>query len=154
MRSPWGRVLKGIREDEDAVRSLGKNVYSYKLQSLILGGVLGCFGGFIFAISSQSVQPDNYGTDLTFFAWAVLILGGAARVFGPDPRLDGVLVPAGVHRRRARRGGLAAGTIDFIRSDQVGQIRFWILGLSLDAVDDLPTTGDPGRQEGVGLDAR
>src|SRR3546814_13182576 len=39
MRSPWGRVIKGIREDEDAVRALGKNVYSYKMQSLVLGGV-------------------------------------------------------------------------------------------------------------------
>ena len=36
-RSPWGRVLKGIREDEDAVRALGKNVFAYKLQSLALG---------------------------------------------------------------------------------------------------------------------
>ncbi|MDQ1669860.1 MAG: branched-chain amino acid transport system permease protein, partial [Actinomycetota bacterium] len=44
MRSPWGRVLKAIREDEDAVRSLGKNVYSYKMQSLIIGGVLGSLG--------------------------------------------------------------------------------------------------------------
>ena len=34
VRSPWGRVLKGIREDEDAVRSLGKNVYMYKMQSV------------------------------------------------------------------------------------------------------------------------
>ena len=41
MRSPWGRVLKAIREDEDAVRSLGKNVYAYKMQALILGGVIG-----------------------------------------------------------------------------------------------------------------
>jgi len=41
VRSPWGRVLKAIREDEDAVRSLGKNVYSYKLQSLAIGGVIG-----------------------------------------------------------------------------------------------------------------
>ena len=41
MRSPWGRVIKGIREDEDAVRALGKNVYFYKMQSLILGGVFG-----------------------------------------------------------------------------------------------------------------
>ena len=32
MRSPWGRVVKAIREDEDAVRSLGKNVYVYKMQ--------------------------------------------------------------------------------------------------------------------------
>ena len=38
MRSPWGRVLKGIREDEDAVRSLGKNVFAYKMQALVVGG--------------------------------------------------------------------------------------------------------------------
>jgi len=41
VRSPWGRVVKGIREDEDAVRSLGKNVYAYKMQALVLGGVFG-----------------------------------------------------------------------------------------------------------------
>ena len=38
MRSPWGRVLRAIREDEDAVRALGKNVVGYKMQSLVLGG--------------------------------------------------------------------------------------------------------------------
>jgi neutral amino acid transport system permease protein len=130
MRAPWGRVLKGIREDEDAVRSLGKNVYSYKLQALVLGGVLGCLGGFVFAVSSQSVQPDNYGTDLTFFAWAALILGGAARVFGPV--LGSIifwflLVLFDVTLSEAVRSGL----ITFIDGTQVGQIRFWILGLSL-----------------------
>ena len=83
MRSPWGRVLKAIREDEDAVRSLGKNVYSYKMQSLIIGGVLGCLGGFIFALGQAAVQPDIFGTETTFFAYTVLILGGAARVLGP-----------------------------------------------------------------------
>ena len=130
MRSPWGRVLKGIREDEDAVRSLGKNVYSYKLQSLVLGGVLGCLGGFVFAISSQSVQPDNYGTDLTFFAWAALILGGAARVFGPvlgSILFWFLLVFINVALTEAVR----VGYITFIDGTQVGQIQFWILGLSL-----------------------
>ena len=130
MRSPWGRVLKGIREDEDAVRSLGKNVYSYKLQSLVLGGVLGCLGGFVLAVSSQSVQPDNYGTDLTFFAWAALILGGAARVMGPV--LGSIvfwflLVFIDVTLTEMVRSGI----ITFIDGTQVGQIRFWILGLSL-----------------------
>ena len=61
MRSPWGRVLKGIREDENAVRSLGKNVYSYKMQSLIIGGVLGAFAGMIFTLPRGAVQPANYG---------------------------------------------------------------------------------------------
>lgn len=130
MRSPWGRVLKGIREDEDAVRSLGKNVYSYKLQSLVLGGVLGCLGGFVFAVSSQSVQPDNYGTDLTFFAWAVMILGGAARVMGPvlGAILFWFLL---VFINVALTEAVRAGYITFIDGTQVGQIQFWILGLSL-----------------------
>ncbi len=83
MRSPWGRVLKAIREDEDAVRSLGKNVYSHKMQSLILGGMFGCLAGFILGISRSSVVPDNFMTDLTFFAYTVLLVGGAARVLGP-----------------------------------------------------------------------
>ena len=43
--SPWGRALKGIREDEDAVRSLGKNVFAYKMQTLVLGGVIAAAGG-------------------------------------------------------------------------------------------------------------
>jgi neutral amino acid transport system permease protein len=83
MRSPWGRVLKAIREDEDAVRSLGKNVYAYKMQSLVLGGVLGSLGGFIYAWGGAAVQPDFFGTETTFFCYAIVILGGAARVLGP-----------------------------------------------------------------------
>ena len=53
MRSPWGRVLKGIREDEDAVRSLGKNVYAYKMQSLVIGGLFGALAGFMSACSTR-----------------------------------------------------------------------------------------------------
>jgi neutral amino acid transport system permease protein len=83
IRSPWGRVIKAIREDEDAVRSLGKNVYVYKLQSLALGGVMGGFAGIVFAVDRQSVVPDSLGTALTFFAYAALVLGGLAQVLGP-----------------------------------------------------------------------
>jgi branched-chain amino acid transport system permease protein len=83
MRSPWGRVLRAIREDEDAVRSLGKNVYSYKMQALILGGVIGCFGGFIGALGQASVQADLFNLEFAFIAFTMLILGGAGRVFSP-----------------------------------------------------------------------
>src|SRR4051794_29582898 len=58
VRSPWGRVLRSIREDEDAARSLGKNVFSYKLQSLVVGGVIGALAGIMLAIDRQSVNPD------------------------------------------------------------------------------------------------
>jgi neutral amino acid transport system permease protein len=83
MRSPWGRVMKGIREDEDAVRSLGKNVYLYKMQSLIIGGLFGAVAGFFVALQHTNMNPTWVATDTTFFAYTVLLLGGAARVLGP-----------------------------------------------------------------------
>lgn len=81
-RSPWGRLLRGIREDEDAIRSLGKNVFAVKMQALVIGGLFGALGGIIFILPA-SMQPDAMGRNLTFFAWTALLLGGAATVFGP-----------------------------------------------------------------------
>lgn len=82
VRSPWGRVLRGIREDEEAVRSLGKSGYAYKMQALILGGVIGSLAGIIYVLPS-SVQPDAMGRSTTFFIWTAMLLGGAATIFGP-----------------------------------------------------------------------
>jgi neutral amino acid transport system permease protein len=82
VRSPWGRLLRGIREDEDAIRSLGKNVFAIKMQSLVIGGLLGALAGMIYVLPS-AVQPDAMGRSLTFFMWTALLLGGAASVFGP-----------------------------------------------------------------------
>ena len=82
MRSPWGRVIKGIREDEDAVRALGKNVFSFKMQALIIGGVIIAAGGIVTAMGSN-VNPNVYVTSQTFYIWTALLLGGAATIFGP-----------------------------------------------------------------------
>jgi branched-chain amino acid transport system permease protein len=153
MRSPWGRVLKGIREDEDAVRSLGKNVYFYKMQSLILGGVLGSLGGFVFAVAVQSVQPDNYSTDFTFFAYTILILGGAARVFGPIVGAMifwALLIFVGEFLSEA----VASGAITVISSQQVGPIRFMLVGLGLMALMIFRPQGIFGDKKELALDAR
>lgn len=153
MRSPWGRVLRGIREDEDAVRSLGKNVYSYKMQSLILGGVIGALGGFVAAIAFQSVQPDTYSTDFTFFAYTILILGGAARVFGPivgSMIFWALLVFVGEFLNEA----VANGVITFITSTQVGQIRFMLVGLGLMMLMIFRPQGIFGDRKELALDAR
>ena len=56
MRSPWGRVLKGIREDEDAVRALGKNAYAYKMQALVIGGLI---GALVILILILLVRPQG-----------------------------------------------------------------------------------------------
>jgi neutral amino acid transport system permease protein len=82
VRSPWGRLLRGIREDEDAIRSLGKNVFAIKMQALVIGGALAALGGMVYVLPS-AVQPDAMGRSLTFFMWTALLLGGAATIFGP-----------------------------------------------------------------------
>lgn len=83
MKSPWGRVLKSIREDQDAARSLGKNVFAFKMQSLVIGGVIGAIGGLWLVLDKQSAQPGDFATTLTFFMFTIVIIGGVARIKGP-----------------------------------------------------------------------
>jgi neutral amino acid transport system permease protein len=155
MRSPWGRVLKAIREDEDAVRSLGKNVIGYKMQSLVLGGVFGALGGFVFALANSSIQPDNYSTLLTFFAFTAMILGGAGRILGPIVGailfssfftfLENTLVQA-----------VNADIIptSLMNSNQVGIVRFILVGVLLMALMIFRPQGLFGDKKELALDAR
>jgi ABC-type branched-subunit amino acid transport system permease subunit len=128
VNSPWGRVIKGIREDEDAVRSLGKNVFAYKMQALVIGGVLGALGGLLLAFSTN-VNSSVYVTSLTFFIWTALLLGGAATVFGP-------LVGSVIFWTLQAFLGLVfpalakAGLLPF-SGIQAAQIRFIIVGVIL-----------------------
>ncbi|MGO2746151.1 branched-chain amino acid ABC transporter permease [Microbacterium sp.] len=128
MRSPWGRVLKGIREDEDAVRSLGKNVFSYKMQALVIGGIMGGLGGAVFALPS-AVVPASYTTSLTFFLWTILLLGGAATVFGPA--LGAVIFWVIMAFLEGVLPSLAAQGILPMSAIQAATLRFVIVGLAL-----------------------
>ena len=155
MRSPWGRVLKSIREDEDAAVSLGKNVFSYKMQALVLGGVIGALGGFINAVATQSVQPDNYGTPLTFFILTALLLGGAARVIGP---IIGamvfwmVLTFTDSFLRQASANDLIPDSI--MTGTQVGAVRFMLVGVLLCVLIIFRPQGIFGDRREIELDAR
>jgi ABC-type branched-subunit amino acid transport system permease subunit len=82
VRTPWGRVLKGIRDDEEAASALGKNVFWYKLQSLAIGAVLGAIAGLFYAFQFSFFSPGDFEPLLTFFAWTIVILGGTGRVWG------------------------------------------------------------------------
>jgi len=129
MRSPWGRVVKGIREDEDAVRALGKNVYSYKMQSLILGGLFGTFAGILFVLP-RAVVPSYFQPSLTFFIYAILLLGGAATILGPivGSIVFWVLLSffSGFIARAVEQGWLP-----FMTQVQAGQIRFILVGVAI-----------------------
>lgn len=153
MRSPWGRVVKGIREDEDAVRSLGKNTYLFKLQILILGGIFGALGGMMSAISRGSVQPDGFVPDFTFFLYVMLILGGTARVMGPilGAALFWFLL---VFVEQVLKEGVASGTITFITTTQIGPIRFILVGVGLMLLMIYRPQGILGDRRELMLDAR
>ncbi|MFC7585594.1 branched-chain amino acid ABC transporter permease [Nonomuraea antimicrobica] len=134
MRAPWGRVLKAIREDEDAVRSLGKSVYTYKMQALAIGGLIGALGGFIVALGQNSVQPDNFSFDLTFIVCTMLILGGAARIMSPV--VGAVLFWALLSLVSGILSALTEGQDPVIPTwlmtgDQIGTVRFILVGVAL-----------------------
>ena len=81
VRSPWGRVLKAIRDDEEAAAALGKNVFWYKLQSLVIGAALGAVAGLFYAFQFSFFSPGDFEPLITFFAWTIVILGGTARMW-------------------------------------------------------------------------
>jgi branched-chain amino acid transport system permease protein len=81
-RTPWGRVLRAIREDEDAARALGKNALSYKLQSLVIAAGIGAIAGWFLALDLATIHPTDYEPIVTFYAYSVLVLGGLANYWG------------------------------------------------------------------------
>jgi neutral amino acid transport system permease protein len=132
IRSPWGRVIKAIREDEDAVRALGKNVYFYKMQSLVLGGVIGAVGGMFWVIAQASVTPQSFSPIPTFYAYAALILGGLARIWGPV--IGAMLFWALLSLTQGVVNEAVANDYipDFVMNDiQAGNVRFMLVGLGL-----------------------
>jgi neutral amino acid transport system permease protein len=155
MRSPWGRVLRAIREDEDAARALGKNAYWYKLQALMLGGAIGGLAGMVQVISNGTIQPDAFTPPVTFFIWTALILGGAGRVFSP---IVGAILFWGLitFAEGALLELVADGVIPTSVMDpsQVGQIRYWLVGLGLMALMTFRPQGLFGNREEMALDAR
>ena len=82
VHSPWGRVLRSVREDEDAASALGKNVFSYKLQALAVGAALGAIAGLFYAFQFSFFSPRDFEPLTTFFAYVIVLLGGTAKNWG------------------------------------------------------------------------
>jgi len=148
-------VLRSIREDEDAARSLGKNVFRFKMQSLVLGGTFGTVAGIYYAISQNSVQPDNYSTPVTFFALTAAIIGGFGRVWGP---VVGAMIfwmlmslSENILRQAVNNNHLPASIIDGVR---VGQVRFILMGVGLMLLMVFRPQGIFGDKREIAIDAR
>jgi len=151
-RSPWGRVLKAIREDEDAARALGKNVFVYKLQALVLGGVIGGLGGVFNALQTKSIHPDFYSTAQTFYAFGALLLGGAATVFGPVVGAMLFWFLLAIPDALLRQAIAGPDPILPLTDAQVGAMRYVLLGILIALLMIFRPQGILGNKREVQLD--
>lgn len=82
-RSPWGRVLRAIREDEPATQAAGKNILSFRLQAFILGSMVMGLGGALYAHFVGFISPEAFQPEFaTFIVWVMLIAGGSGNTRG------------------------------------------------------------------------
>jgi branched-chain amino acid transport system permease protein len=77
VRSPWGRVLRGIREDEQAAAALGKSAAAFRLQAFALGAMVMGLAGAVYAHFIGFVAPEDFLSILTFQVWTMLVVGGS-----------------------------------------------------------------------------
>ena len=76
--SPWGRMMRAIRDNEDAARAMGKAIETRRLQAFVFGSVLMGLGGALFAHFNRSMTPDAVDPMMaTFLVWIMVILGGS-----------------------------------------------------------------------------
>lgn len=151
MRSPWGRMLRAVRDDEDAVRSLGKNVFNLKLQTLVLGGVIAALAGMLQAVDQQAIRPDFFRTVVTFTVYTAVILGGQATIIGP---IVGSVV---LWFLIQFTDGLLKYLVDIgwlnLASDQISGTRFALVGLALILLVVFRPQGIMGKKGESFLDA-
>lgn len=77
VRSPWGRVLRALREDEVGTAAVGKNVLAFKAQAFVLGAAIMGIGGAMFAYYRGALTPADFEPlQGTFLFWVMLVVGG------------------------------------------------------------------------------
>lgn len=140
-RSPWGRVLRAIREDEDAANALGKNPFAYKLQVMAIGSGIGAISGFYLANQRAFISPTDFEPLFTFFAYVIILIGGAGRNIG---------VPVGA----LIFGFIFAGTrlldvwpLTLLSSADQAALRLIIIGLVLIGIMAFRPQGIFGKKE-------
>ena len=144
VRSPWGRVLNAIREDEDAARALGKNTFVFKLQSLALAAGLAAIAGYMLALNISILSPANFEPILTAYGYVIVILGGLGSYRGVVVGSFFIIFVLEATRY-----------LELPLSDaRVAALRFMIVGLVLMALVVFRPQGVFGKREELMLRAR
>jgi branched-chain amino acid transport system permease protein len=82
IHSPFGRILKGIRDDEIGVLSLGRNVTSFKIRAFVIGSSMAAVSGFLFASYVSYIDPTSFTLDESIFIVSAVLIGGAGTIRG------------------------------------------------------------------------
>lgn len=82
LRTPWGRVLRAVREDDAAVRALGKNAFAYKAQAMAIGAAWGALSGVLFAWHQVHFSPLAFEPIVTFAGMIIIIVAGLGSIWG------------------------------------------------------------------------
>ncbi len=83
IHSPFGRVLKGIRDDEVALLSLGRNSAYYKVSAFVISAAFTGIGGYIYATYISYIDPTSFTIDESIFILSALLIGGTGNITGP-----------------------------------------------------------------------
>ena len=82
IHSPFGRILKGIRDDEVGVSSLGRDVTAYKTLAFVIGSAMAAVSGFLFASYISYIDPTSFTLDESIFIVTAVLIGGAGTIKG------------------------------------------------------------------------
>ena len=118
VRSPFGRVLKAIREDESACRALGKNTLKFKVLVFALSGGIAAIAGSGLAYFITFISPVSFSVEISIFIIVMVILGGEANFWGP---LVGAAILVGLPEVLRFLPG-TAGIVDVLREIFYGLI--------------------------------
>lgn len=82
VRSPYGRLIQAVRDDEVAVQTLGKDPARLKIQVFMLGAALAGLAGAFYAHTITYISPEQFLPLVTFYVWIAVIIGGPGRTSG------------------------------------------------------------------------
>ena len=146
--SPWGRALRAVREDEDAVRAMGKNAVWLKLQSFMLGAGIAGLSGVLLAFNYGSLQTTTFVPLLTFYVWAIMILGGVGSLTGP---IFGSIIFWVIISETDR---FAVLLFENANGQQIAGVRFVLVGLLIMSLMIFKPSGLLGKKEELLLNVK
>ena len=128
IRSPWGRVLRAIREDEISAAMSGKSIFNFKMQSFIFGAMVMGIGGALYAHFTIAIAPEVF-TPLygTFIIWVMVMAGGSGNN-------KGVIIGAFVMWAIWTGTRFLTDFLPYTLKARAPYIRFLVIGILLEVI--------------------